>query len=286
MAQPYGLILILLIAPATSVRLQDGVATGAKQARKVPLTRTVKLPVIQLSSPNANEKQGNPAALEVWPGAEDELPEGPSGFDVFADGSFVIADPLSLRLVVYDAQGNFKRALPVGFAADSVTVTNEGMILAREANTDAVHPLDREGKPLEQAPKLSPMPEATLVRGENKGSISVGASPGLPAGTLAVRFDEKGSTMVSLQAIGTDSGLGIFVALEATVPEGGTDGIDVRKMVQRYSPQGVLVAESAWIPLDYFVPPVDELRVRKGIVYQLMTTRTEVRVNEWDMNER
>jgi hypothetical protein len=72
------------------------------------------------------------------------------------------------------------------------------------------------------------------------------------------------------------------VALETSVAD--ADAINVRKIVRRYSSTGVLLSESAPIPLGYYIQPVDELRVRKGVVYQLMTTPSEVRINEWDTN--
>jgi hypothetical protein len=101
---------------------------------------------------------------------------------------------------------------------------------------------------------------------------------------ISVRFEEPGSALLSLESLATDPDRGTFVAIETTVSQGGSDEINVRKTVRRYSPQGTLISETSAIPLDYFVLPVDELRVRNGIIYQLMTTRSEVRINEWNTN--
>ena len=77
------------------------------------------------------------------------------------------------------------------------------------------------------------------------------------------------------------SSSGSYVALESTA---GGDSVDVTKSVRRYSAEGRLIAETTDLPLDYFVRPTDEIRVRDGAVYQLMTTMSEVRINVWDMN--
>ena len=40
------------------------------------------------------------------------------------------------------------------------------------------------------------------------------------------------------------------------------------------------------MPLDYFVHPEDEFRMRGAVLYQLMPERSELRINMWDTNPK
>jgi len=98
------------------------------------------------------------------------------------------------------------------------------------------------------------------------------------------QFSSTGRVLLfSLEVLATDSGGNTYVALESTTGSREADEINVNKYVRKYSADGKLVDEIADIALDYYVTPVDELRVRRGVVYQLLTTNTEVRINVWDM---
>jgi hypothetical protein len=89
--------------------------------------------------------------------------------------------------------------------------------------------------------------------------------------------------MVSVRRLGTDVRQRTYVAIEAAFPG---PRVDVRKIVRQYAPGGQLLAEMLDVPLDYAVHPVDEFRIRDGVVYQLMPKSTEVRINIWDTNSR
>ena len=288
MTQRFGVILIafVIFSGATS-RSQVKVSGGDQQIRKIQLTRAVRIPVIKASgTDNSGGARGQDStSMAIWPGATDELAEGPCGFDVLDDGSLLITDPISRRVSVYDAQGKFRRVWDVGFAPDSITVTSDGFVLVREASTGQIHVFDREGKSRPGVEAKAPVqPQARVLTGKT-GTVSSMSRSGLAGGSIAVRFDEPGSALLSLESLGTDPDRGTFVALEAATHEkGDDDAIDVKKSVRRYALDGRLVSEISNIPLDYYVVPVDELRVHKGVVYQLMTTSTEVRINEWDTN--
>lgn len=283
MAQLFGVLLLFLVSSGGALHVQESSLKGDQQLRKIPLTRTLRIPLIRTLDPLGATGPSRPdsAAMAVWPGAMDEPPEGPSGFDVFEDGNLVVTDPLSRRLALYDPQGTFRRSWHLEFASDSVTVTHDGLMLVREANTGQTHLFDQEGKPRSAgAHELPVLPPARILSGKS-GTISTSVPMGA---SIAVRFEEPGSALLSLESLAIDPNRGIFVAMETTAPEGGADAISLRKTVRRYSLAGALLAETSAIPLDYYVLPIDELRVRKGVVYQLMTTRSEVRINEWNIN--
>src|SRR5262249_34828902 len=96
--------------------------------------------------------------------------------------------------------------------------------------------------------------------------------------TLDVRFNAVGEGMVSVRRIGSDVRQRTYVAIEAAFPG---QRVDVRKIGRQYSPGGVFV-EMTDIPIDYLVHPVDEFRVRDGVLYQLMPKASEVRINIWE----
>ena len=280
MALRHSLLLFVLLAPVVVAgRPQAG--PPAAQPRQIPLTRTIRIPVAQITKADQGLPSASPT-LGIWPGATDELAEGPNGFDVLRDGSLVISDPLLHRAAVFNASGAFTKAWPMDFAPDSITVTSDDLVLIRDAGTGDVHVFSRDGTPRAgPTPKPPPLPETTVARGQNTGTVSMGPTSG---SSFSVRLNSPGIMLLSLQPIAADPALGIFVALETTAPEAGADTINVRKIVRRYSPTGALLAETMPLPLDYFVPPVNELRVRNGVVYQLLTLRNQVVVNEWDTN--
>jgi len=247
--------------------------------RTIPLTRSVRLPTIKLSQGQDLEDLSGNSALVVWPGATDEPPEGPNGFDVFDDGSFVIADPLPKRVDEFDGSGQLRRTWRPGFAPDSVTVLSSGLIVVREAATGQSHVFDREGHPHAGQEVSPPQPSATRLVNRTTATV---ARPG-KQGTLEVHFERPGLVLLSLESLATDDAGNTYVALESTGGAAG-EGIDVNKYVRKYSADGRLLSEVADIPLDYYVTPVDELRVHKGIVYQLYVASSEARINIWDMN--
>ena len=250
------------------------------QVRNVPLTRVIRIPAVLVSSTidvaSAEEDNTN---LLISPGAPDELPEGPEGFDVLDDGTLLITDPLRNRLAAFDSQGHFKRDWNIGFAADSVTAAPGGLILVREASTGDLHAFDRDGRLRSvDSARLSSPGEARLLA-PNRGVILRPRTAA--AGPLEVRFDRAGFRLLSLEELVRNNRGETYVALETTA---GGEAVDVSKSVRRYNAQDQLVAEIEDMKVDYYVRPVDELRVHQGFVYQLMSSQTQVSLNVWDTN--
>ena len=242
-----------------------------------PLTRVIHVRSTTLTSEaTAISPESGSNTLLVSEGERDEPAEGPAAFDVFDDGSLLIADPLRKRLAVFSSSGEYKRELQIGFAADDVTIRPGGVIQVREASTGEMHFFDQEGKPSSQEGAAQP------PSGESKLLTDKSATVALDGGQskLQVKFEKPGLKLLSIQSLGRDLEGNAYVALEATA---GGEAVDVSKYVRKYSGEGKLVAEIGDIPLDYFISPVDELRIRKGTVYQLRSTASEIQINEWDV---
>lgn len=252
----------------------------AAAVRNVPLTRVVHIPVATVRAQGTAGTSLRDSNLVISPGAPDELPEGPEGFDVFDDRTLLIADPLRDRLAEFDSKGVFKQEWRIGFAADSVTVTSTGLVLVREASTGALHAFDREGHPRTTEPAQLPEADHAVLQGLNRGIVVRSKAPD-SAGALEVRFERPGFRLLSLESLITDENGNTYVALETTA---GGESVDVKKIVRRYDAKGQLVAEISDMNVDYYVRPVDELRVHRGLVYQLMSSASEVLINIWDTN--
>lgn len=250
-----------------------------------PMSQTVRMAISTRRTGAADPSDGNDAAiLWVTPGAKDELPDGPAGFDVFEDGSFVISDPLRRRLAVFDSLGKFRQEWKPGFVADSVTILGDE-VLVQEASTGTVHVLDKAGRLQPEAHAVPPRRAEASVLTPKNGAVARIDPDGQYRGAVEVRFDRPAASLLSLEALATDASGNSFIALESTVEGEASQDVNVNKVVRRYDSAGTLVGETSALPLDYFVTPVDELRVRKGNVYQLQTTRSEVRINVWNTNQ-
>lgn len=262
----------ILIATLSLTHVLIGQTGQETSVRTIPLSRTVRIPLTTMN-PAARQDSNK---LSVSEAGTDELPEGPAAFDVFEDGSLLIADPLNQRLALFSSRGDYQKEFKIGFAADDVTIMPGGLILVREASTGENHLIDREGSPRPQEGTAPPPPAEAKLLTEKTGAVM---RPG--GGLLQVRFEKAGLRLLSIQSLATDQEGSTFVALEAT---SGGETVDVSKYVQKYAASGKLVSEVANIPLDYYVIPVDELKVRKGVLYQLRSTPSEIQINEWEVN--
>ena len=286
MPRPSGVILCFVLSSLLASDTPGGRPEREQNVCTIPLTQVLRVPVSSLGKP---ETEGGlstaDATLMISPGATDEPPEGPDGFDILDDGGLLITDPLRSRISNFDSHGGFRKAWEIGFPADSLTVIGNGLVLVREARTGRLHAFNQEGqaRPMEGV-TLPEQADARVLNGKN-GSVSRPALDGAHGGPLAVQFDRPGLTLLSLESLATDQAGDTYVALEATASGGTSDTINLNKYVRKYSSGGKLMGETADIPLDYYVTPVDELRVHKGMVYQLLTTRSEVRINVWDANQ-
>src|SRR5262252_4012272 len=146
MAQLALSIIFVLFAVIPGAVLLRSTAVPLPSACVVPLSQTVRIPITMSgTSEQGDAKDLNWPTLLISKGAVDELPEGPSGFDVLEDGSIVIVDPLRKRICVFDPQGKFRKAWKTGFAADSVTLMKNGLLAVEESGTDRLHVYDRDG---------------------------------------------------------------------------------------------------------------------------------------------
>jgi len=283
MAHSNNSVLCCLLLVGTLVASAGVAPWRAPEAgvRTISLTRVVRIPVTKLNTQEtAATVGGDVGTLTLSAEAPDEPPEGPNGFDVVDDGSFLVTDPLRRRIAVFDSQGKFRQEWKIGFAADSVTVIPSSLILVREASTGQLHAFDGKGQSRPAEGAALPEPETARLLSATRGSVT--RSAGGTSGVLEVQLDKPGLRLLSLQSLATDREGNTYVALETTAGGETTEGINLNKYVRKYSKDGKLVCEITDIPLDYYVRPVDELRVHQGIVYQLMTTNSEVRINVWD----
>ncbi|HEY3704516.1 MAG TPA: hypothetical protein VGL22_05605 [Terracidiphilus sp.] len=216
--------------------------------------------------------------LAVSKGGDDEPPQGPDSFDVSADGGFLITDPLMQRLARYSSDGRFLQSVPLDFVPAGVTLRPDGAAEIKAAHSNDVFLLDPGGQ-IHRSESLPPR-EAAKVTSPHEGLVWRTAAG---SDAIHVHLENPALTLLSLQLLAAGDDGSAYVALEST--SGQSDqGIDVKKSVRRYSSGGKLISQTGNMPLDYYIAPNDELRVHKGIVYQLMTTASEVEINVWDLN--
>jgi hypothetical protein len=277
---------IFVIWVSCTCALAQGAAPLRNQdVRKVALTRTIRIPAIAVAGHEMSDgAPSNSESFANWPGGPDEPPEGPDGFYAMDDGSFLITDPLRDRIVAIDPQGKFRRSFDVGFPSDRIERLPGGSLMVREATTGQLLRLNGENSNRVEV-ESEPIPlETAVLENARNGTVAWPAAGTRPAGRIKVVLDKPDVDLVSLQSLGRDRDGSLYVALETTKRQYQSEGLSVSKYVQKYSPDGKLVCETSDLPLDYYVIPVDELHVSKGVVSQLMTTRTEVDINLWDMN--
>ena len=160
----------------------------------------------------------------------------------------------------------------IDFPADSVVRLDDETFAAHDA-ASAVWRVIGRGGAIQNATVQPNAPPLPRLLSRNNGVVP---RPGRP--DLAVQYNRDQLRLVSLTNLGTDPQGNTFVALELTP---GGEEVDVRKHVRRYGPDGRLVAQITHIPLNYDVQPMDEMRVRNGIVYHLMPTEREVQIHVW-----
>ena len=281
-----GVLLTLVLSASPAGSGPGSPLQTSQNSRVVVLTRVIRIPTHLLKTAGASEKRENDAgSLTVSPGGKDEQPDGPNSFDVFEDGRVLITDPLAGRVAVFDSNGTFLRSWQVGFAADSVKRIGNDSFLIRQANTGEVHAFDGEGHE-RSGQRIALPPESEVqLNGPNRGTVNRPTAGDFRGGPLTIQFETPRSRLISLEWLDTETSGNTYVALESTTGEDQASdaAINLNKGIRKYGPEGKLVAEIAGIPLDYYIPPVDELRVAKGMVYQLFTTESEVRINVWNM---
>lgn len=256
----------------------------------IPLARSITIPARVAADPAVAPSDAG--ILTMTEGGDDELPEGPTSFDVLPDGGFVIADPLRQRIAFYDSTGKFISDLLIYFSAERLRVLPDKSlsIVRYQTGERFIFGVDSSGR--YAAPRLAtdrdPDLDATdagVVKLESGSLATVNArpGPGIETAPVALRFEALGESMVSVRRLGTDARQRTYCAIEAAFPG---QRVDVRKIIRKYSAQSESLVELMDIPLDYFVHPVDEFRIREGMVYQLMPKASEVRINIWNTVSR
>ncbi|HLK67778.1 MAG TPA: hypothetical protein VKU19_30310 [Bryobacteraceae bacterium] len=288
-------ILIGLLALASACSHQETPARKSMtpanvRGNSVKLTRSVSISARVVADPAT--PAGDAAALTISEAGEDEPAEGPATFDVWPDGGFVIADPLRQRLVFFDPAGQFRGELQISFAAERVRVLPNNALSVVRTNTGERYIFESDSAGRYGVPRLASERDpdldaidagvVTLLSG-TQATVTGQPNPNTESPLVNVRFNAAGESMVSVRRLGADAHQRTYVAIEAASPG---SRVDVRKVVRQYAPGGEQFVELLDIPLDYLVHPVDEFRIRDGVLYQLVPKSSEVRVNIWDTNSR
>ncbi|HUB32964.1 MAG TPA: hypothetical protein VMA31_08045 [Bryobacteraceae bacterium] len=279
-------------ALAAVLAFSAGCGGGTKPAvpgglRSIPVTRSLSLPVEQPANPDA---AGNKAALTLSAGGADELPEGPTGFDIMQDGGFLITDPLRGRLVSYDANGAFRWELPIQYSAETIRIRENGDLETVNAvdSRRYIHTRDARGNfgPPQPAPAgliaatEADAGQAKLINAAHGTITDVPGAAG--SGTpLEVFFEAQGRRMVSLRRLGRDAQGNSYVAIESGA---ASSTIDVQTVIRKFAPDGRAIAELQGLSSEPVVQPVEAFRQQGGVVYQMAPLANEVRIQIWDTN--
>ncbi|HEY5564683.1 MAG TPA: hypothetical protein VIL33_03770 [Rhodothermia bacterium] len=287
--------------------LPSAMAAGCLLRYETPVTPNLALvDVIEL--PTRLVRTGGAAMtageneLVLLDAGEEEVPQGPQGFDVLEDGSFVIADPLGERLAFYDSAGVYLASCELGLAPQSVTRIGS-QFEVRGLHTGAWYRarlLEGEEESeciVEEAPPetvgvraAEEAGEAELVRDTvNFGTIDWTRGSRADRQPLEVSYQSDTTRMVSLQGVGPVTGVNrgfgdelMVVAIEAASP---AETIRVRKEIQVYDETNRLVALVPDVGVDYFIAPETEFRIHGSKLYQLYPQRDGVRINVWSLED-
>ena len=249
-----------------------------EEIRELSALRTISIPVQWIDEAEPVEEK-----LTLRKGGEDELPQGPSSFDVMADRSFVIADPLLRRIVRYDSLGNFISATDVGMRVSRVRRETDGDLYLKNFSTDAEYMLTEDAgiMPVDTSLKSRDIDSGHQVKisGRDQGTIFRQGVRSLEDNSIDVRFKSDSTQMIAMQYLGADEENNPVVALETT---GGNVTIDIIKIIRKYSVDGTPMCQFRDIAVDYAVYPEDAFRVHGDYVYQFVPRETDVMIKVWD----
>ena len=249
-----------------------------EEIRELSALRTISIPVQWIDEAEPVEEK-----LTLRKGGEDELPQGPSSFDVMSDRSFVIADPLLRRIVRYDSLGNFISATDVGMRVSRVRRETDGDLYLKNFSTDAEYMLTEDAgiMPVDTSLKSRDIDSGHQVKisGRDQGTIFRQGVRSLEDNSIDVRFKSDSTQMIAMQYLGADEENNPVVALETT---GGNVTIDIIKIIRKYSVDGTPMCQFRDIAVDYAVYPEDAFRVHGDYVYQFVPRETDVMIKVWD----
>jgi hypothetical protein len=269
--------LVLLASGCSGSGSKNGESAATPRKTDASPT-TIRIPVLLLTGDtSASALAQKPEALAVLAGGPDEPPQGPTGFEVSAGNGYLVSDPVRKRVALFDAKGAYTGEWLVGFPVETITATSNGSYRLHPSDSSADRYVDAEGRPrdaLQAGSEGSPLIAKLL-------SPTAGVVEGRPSGgPLNVAFESGSLRLISIEPLGIAPNGASYVALEAS---GGGEAVSVQKIVRAYSPAGQVTAEIDNIPLDYEFAPADELKVRRGVLYQLWPSKTEIRINRWSI---
>jgi hypothetical protein len=241
--------------------------------------QSIRIPIrlVTPSQPSVSTR----TELVVNSGSEDDLPEGPQGFDVRPDGGFVLTDPLQDRLVFYSARGDFTGELAIGFAADLVHILDSEHLAVRRAATGDYYTVNRQGTVLPIRATEAEIPETSYARLISSQTGQIMDDRINNGGVLKVEFNVHDRQMVSLRTIPSSDHDWIYVAIETA---GSGQTIQVRTVLRKYDLGGTVVSEiNDASPQLYWTPSI-EFRISHGIVYQMVPSSADIIINVWDTN--
>jgi hypothetical protein len=252
-----------------------------EEIREISAFRTISIPVQWV-----DETEPVPEKLTLRRGGEDELPQGPTSFDVITDGSFVIADPLLRRIVRYDSLGQFMADTDVGMRISRVRMETDGDLYLKNFSTATEYMLTEDAgiMPVDTSLKSRDIDSGHQVKisGRDRGTILRQGMRSLEDNAIDVRFESDSTQMIAMQYLGADEENNPVVALETT---GGDATIDIIKIIRKYGSDGTPLCQFRDISADYFVYPEDAFRVHGDYVYQFVPRETDVMIKVWDTSQ-
>ncbi len=246
----------------------------------IPTKQVIEIPVAMIDSPDAGENfEQNPGMLAITPGYEDELPEGPTSFDVLKDGGFAISDPLQNRLVMYDSLGDYRSARMLGFSALRVkSLDNAGDLLIQRTGTEAYFISNATSAPQStNDPAVIKHMEkggSAKLNSQNSGTIT----PENGGEAFTVSFKNDSLFLASLQYLGNMENKSL-VLLEAT---SGKTPIVIYRFLRVYD-QGNWQGQIEGLAEGHLVFPEDEFRLGNGKLYQMVPGKDKLRIYVWEI---
>jgi hypothetical protein len=186
----------------------------------------------------------------------DELPQGPSSFDVAADGSIDVVDWVNHRILVFSSAGRFLRSVTAPDRRPmDLTLASDGHLYLSTLGLGAkAYELGGDGGVIGRYPvaygvaaRVAAAPDGPRVQVGPGQWTAVRAAPGVPLSAERQAAAQTGSVPLADGSVGItgDLGGGAF-AVAWTRPDGSRTGAVVRL------PNGVRVGT------DYFVHPMQD----------------------------
>ncbi|MBI3649155.1 MAG: hypothetical protein HY240_10475 [Actinobacteria bacterium] len=186
--------------------------------------------------------------------APDELPQGPSSFDVGPDGSIYVVDWVNRRIQVFSPRGRFARSIPLPAARPmDLAVAQDGRLYLSTLGLDATaYEVSGTGRVLGRYPvaygvaaRVSSAPDGPRVMVGPSQWVPVRGAPGVPLPAESQAAMQTSSVPLADGSVGIAGDIGDRAfAVAWTRPDGSRVGAVFRL------PPGVRVGT------DYFVRPL------------------------------